>query len=50
MSFYLDRIMFYLRNREFIDVCIRELKTKGLHEVDAEKLCYDLAHRLGGKP
>lgn len=50
MSFYLDRIMFYLRNREFIDACTRELKIKGLHEVDAEKLCYDLAARLGGKP
>jgi len=50
VSFYLDRIMFYLRNRGFIDPCIRELKARGFHEVDAERLCYDLAARLGGKP
>jgi len=50
MSFYLERVGFYLRNREFIDSCIGELKAKGLHEVDAEKLCYDLAYRLGERP
>jgi hypothetical protein len=49
VSFYLERVGFYYQNREFIDVCIRELKAKGLHEVDAEKLCYDLAYRLGGR-
>jgi hypothetical protein len=50
MSFYLERVGFYLRNRELIDACIEELKARGLHEVDAEKLCYDLAYRLGGRP
>jgi hypothetical protein len=50
MSFYLDRIMFYYRHRRFIDLCIGELKARGFHEVDAERLCYNLAYRLGERP
>jgi hypothetical protein len=50
MSFYLEKMSFYYRHKGFIDACIGELKAKGLHEVDAEKLCYDLAARLGGRP
>jgi hypothetical protein len=50
VSFYLDRIMFYIRNKKFIDLCTGELKARGFHEVDAERLCYDLAARLGGRP
>jgi hypothetical protein len=50
VSFYLERTGFYYRHRRFIDACIGELKTRGFHEVDAERLCYDLAYRLGGRP
>jgi hypothetical protein len=47
---FLERVSFYCRHKEFIDSCIGELKSKGLHEVDAEKLCYDLALRLRERP
>jgi len=48
VCFYLERLRFYYRFKDLIDRCMAELKARGFHEVDAEKLCYDLAYRLGG--
>jgi len=42
----MNRHDFYIQNKEFIDDCMSYLKdVKLMHEVDAERICYELAYR-----
>jgi len=44
----MNRYEFYREHKEFIDDCMSYLKNvELLHEVDAERICYELAFRNG---
>ena len=42
-SDFIRRVSFYYRHKEFIDGCVERLRARGIHEVDAERICYELA-------
>jgi len=41
---FIRRVRFYYENRDFIDRCMSYMKyVRGMDEVDAERVCYELA-------